>query len=255
MAWHPSGRYIVFQAQRTDAPDDPVALYRVQRYINPSPYMFYIRLPEVTLMGSSPELMVRSTNSVLEVRPIAGTRPRGAEVEEDEDLAEELINDPKERAEHVMLVDLGRNDLGRIAKPGTVEVEKFMQVERFSHVMHLTSYVEADLMDGKDALDVLAATFPAGTVSGAPKIRAMEIIAELETVDRGPYAGAIGWIGADNGKVNLDTGITIRSMWIRDGKVNFQAGAGIVYDSDPESEWQECRNKARVLSEVLAGEG
>jgi len=175
-------------------------------------------------------------------------------VEQDEGLAEELINDPKERAEHVMLVDLGRNDLGRIAKPGTVKVEKFMQIERFSHVMHMTSYVEADLKDGLDALDVLAATFPAGTVSGAPKIRAMEIIAELEGLNRGPYAGAIGWIGLNKGSVNLDTGITIRSMWIKDGQAHFQAGAGIVFDSDPEREWTECQNKARFLREVLAGE-
>jgi len=233
---------------------DPFTLYRRMRGVNPSPYMFFIRLPEMTLMGSSPELMVRCRDSALEVRPIAGTRPRGADVEQDEGLAEELINDPKERAEHVMLVDLGRNDLGRIAKPGTVKVEKFMQIERFSHVMHMTSYVEADLKDGLDALDVLAATFPAGTVSGAPKIRAMEIIAELEGLNRGPYAGAIGWIGLNKGSVNLDTGITIRSMWIKDGQAHFQAGAGIVFDSDPEREWTECQNKARFLREVLAGE-
>ncbi len=154
-----------------------------------------------------------------------------------------------------MLVDLGRNDLGRIASPGSVSVEKFMQVERFSHVMHLTSHVKATLADGLDALDVLASTFPAGTLSGAPKVRAMELIAELEGVSRGPYAGAIGWIGLDKGRVDIDTGIAIRSMWIRDGLVHWQAGAGIVYDSVAEREWEECRNKARVLAEVLKPKG
>lgn len=233
--------------------DKPFNIYRRLRQANPSPFMFYMRFEDTTLVGSSPEMMVRCENNRLEVRPIAGTRPRGATEREDMALAEELLADPKERAEHVMLVDLGRNDLGRIATAGSVSVEKFMQVERFSHVMHLTSYVEADLRPDLDAVDVLQATFPAGTVSGAPKIRAMEIIAELEKEERGPYAGAIGWIGLDNGRVNLDTGITIRSMWIRDGKCHWQAGAGIVYDSDPEKEWLECNNKARILMEVVRG--
>jgi anthranilate synthase component 1 len=234
---------------------EPFVLYRRLRQINPSPYMFFLRLPKVTLMGSSPELLVRCNGGELTTCPIAGTRHRGADAKEDDRLAEELLADPKERAEHVMLVDLGRNDLGRIAKPGTVEVDKFMQIERFSHVMHITSYVKAQLEQGRDALDVLAAAFPAGTVSGAPKVRAMEIIAEMEGIGRGPYAGAIGWLGLDKDRVDMDTGITIRSLWVRDNTVHWQAGAGIVFDSDPDKEWQECRNKARVLQEVLAGKG
>ncbi|MEF2146478.1 MAG: anthranilate synthase component I family protein [Desulfovibrionaceae bacterium] len=250
----------VVLSTRFSAPlsDAPFRIYRRLRQANPSPFMFYMNLPEMTLLGSSPEMLVRCQAGHLEVRPIAGTRPRGADESEDMALAEELLADPKERAEHVMLVDLGRNDLGRIATPGSVAVRKFMQVERFSHVMHLTSYVEARLREGLDAIDVLAAGFPAGTVSGAPKIRAMEIIADLEKVDgasrpRGPYAGCIGWIGLGSGPVNLDTGILIRSMWIKDGMCHWQAGAGIVYDSDPEKEWQECNNKARVLREVVRG--
>ncbi|THB69826.1 MAG: anthranilate synthase component I family protein [Desulfovibrio sp.] len=234
---------------------EPFALYRRLRQVNPSPYMFFIRLPTVTLLGSSPELLVQCQDSNLTTCPIAGTRPRGATEAEDERLAQELLADPKERAEHVMLVDLGRNDLGRIAEPGTVDVHKYMQVEKFSHVMHMTSYVKAKLAKGHDALDVLAATFPAGTVSGAPKVRAMEIIAELEGLSRGPYAGAIGWIGLDKGRVDLDTGITIRSLWVRDQSVHWQAGAGIVFDSDPDKEWQECHNKARVLQQVLSEKG
>ncbi|MEW5772949.1 MAG: anthranilate synthase component I family protein [Thermodesulfobacteriota bacterium] len=234
---------------------DPFVLYRRLRQVNPSPYMFFLRLADVTLLGSSPELLVRCKNGELETCPIAGTRPRGENAHQDQLLAEELKADPKERAEHVMLVDLGRNDLGRIAKPGTVKVEKYMDVERFSHVMHLTSYVEATLKEGLDALDVLASTFPAGTVSGAPKVRAMEIIADMERMDRGPYAGAMGWIGLDKGRVDLDTCITIRSLWVRDGLVTWQAGAGIVFDSDPDKEWQECQNKAKALMSALMGKG
>jgi anthranilate synthase component I len=248
---------------RFEAPfsGEPFVLYRRLRQINPSPYMFFMRLPRLTLLGSSPELMVRCQDGLLQSRPIAGTRPRGESETRDRELAEELLADPKERAEHVMLVDLGRNDLGRIAAPGSVQVEKYMQVERFSHVMHLTSYVQAQLAEGKDALDVLQATFPAGTVSGAPKIRAMEIIAQEERLARGPYAGAVGWLGLNpsegvgQNQVNLDTGITIRSLWVRDGQVHFQAGAGIVYDSDPQTEWQECQNKARVLFEAFSRQG
>ncbi|HDQ40134.1 MAG TPA: anthranilate synthase component I family protein [Desulfonatronum sp.] len=246
---------------RFEAPfsGEPFVLYRRLRQINPSPYMFFMRLPRLTLLGSSPELMVRCQDGLLESRPIAGTRPRGENEEQDRALARELLADPKERAEHVMLVDLGRNDLGRIAAPGSVKVDKFMQVERFSHVMHLTSYVQAQLAEGLDALDVLQATFPAGTVSGAPKIRAMEIIAGHEPLPRGPYAGAIGWLGlnAADGpqRVNLDTGITIRSLWVRDGQVHFQAGAGIVADSEPDKEWNECRNKAKVLRDAFTKQG
>ncbi|SDB14475.1 anthranilate synthase, component I [Desulfonatronum thiosulfatophilum] len=248
---------------RFEAPfsGEPFVLYRRLRQINPSPYMFFMRLPRLTLLGSSPELLVRCEAGLLQSRPIAGTRPRGETEVLDRQLAEELLADPKERAEHVMLVDLGRNDLGRIAAPGTVEVGKYMQVERFSHVMHMTSYVQAQLAEGKDALDVLQSTFPAGTVSGAPKIRAMEIIADQEQLPRGPYAGAVGWLGLNpaNGprrnEVNLDTGITIRSLWVRDGQVHFQAGAGIVHDSDPFKEWEECHNKARVLLEAFKRQG
>ncbi len=232
---------------------DPFVIYRRLRQVNPSPYMFFMRLPRITLVGSSPELLIRCRDGELTTCPIAGTRHRSPDPAEDNRLSEELLADPKERAEHVMLVDLGRNDLGRMAERGTVKVEKFMEVERFSHVMHIVSYVTARLGKGLDALDVLASAFPAGTLSGAPKVRAMEMIAELEHgLPRGPYAGCIGWIGLDEGHVNLDTGITIRSLWIRDGMASWQAGAGIVYDSDPAKEWMECQNKARVLAEVLA---
>jgi len=237
-----------------DFSGDPFVLYRRLRQLNPSPYMFYMKLPGVTLAGSSPELLVRCHDGQLETRPIAGTRPRGAGEVQDAALAEELLADPKERAEHVMLVDLGRNDLGRLAMPGSVSVHKFMQVERFSHVMHLTSCVQAQLGPGLDAMDVLAATFPAGTLSGAPKVRAMEIIADLERLPRGPYGGAVGWLGLTQGRVDLDTGITIRSLWVRSGTVSYQAGAGIVFDSRPDAEWDEVGNKARIMEKVLRGE-
>ncbi len=230
---------------------EPFNIYRRLRQANPSPYMFFLNLKDITLIGSSPELMVRSIDKKAEVRPIAGTRKRGRDIREDEEFAKELINDPKERAEHVMLVDLGRNDLGRIATPGSVDVEKFMEIEKFSHVMHLTSYVRAEIRKGLDAIDILKATFPAGTVSGAPKIRAIEIISEMEPISRGPYAGAIGWIGLGEERENIDTGIIIRSMWIKENTINWQAGAGIVADSVPEKEWLECHNKAKVIHQVL----
>ncbi len=230
---------------------NPFSLYRRMRRLNPSPYMVYMDLPDLTLVCSSPEVMVRCTDGLLQLSPIAGTRRRGKDDAEDARLASELREDPKERAEHVMLVDLGRNDLGSVARPGTVQVERLMEVERFSHVMHLTSRISARLRPGLDALDVLAATFPAGTVSGAPKIRAMEIIAEMEQLPRGPYAGCMGWIGLDRDSVNLDTGITIRSMWLKDGRINWQAGGGIVHDSDPEAEWNEVCNKSAAMRAVL----
>jgi anthranilate synthase component 1 len=230
---------------------EPFALYRRLRRINPSPYLFYMDFPDITLMGSSPELLIRCAANQLQLSPIAGTRKRGKTEEEDSRLATELLQDPKERAEHLMLVDLGRNDLGRLARSGTVNVERLMEVERFSHVMHLTSRVTAQLNPGLDAVDVIAATFPAGTVSGAPKVRAMEIIAETEKRPRGPYAGSIGWIGLDKDAVNLDMGITIRSLWIKDGKLHWQAGAGIVYDSVPASEYAECQNKAAIMKLVI----
>ncbi len=231
-------------------------VYRSLRRLNPSPYTFYLALdPQCTLLGSSPELLVRGTHGHLELRPIAGTRPRGATAAEDEALARELIADEKERAEHVMLVDLGRNDLGRIAQPSSVQVDATMEIERFSHVMHLTSYLSAKLRPGLGAVDVLAATFPAGTVSGAPKIRAMELIHEEELLPRGPYAGGIGWLGLGPEAMDLDVGITIRSLWVREGQVHWQAGAGIVFDSDPEKEWLECHNKARAILAALTETG
>ena len=229
---------------------DPFLLYRRMRSENASPYMFFMNLPGITLFGSSPEVMVRCTAGRLLSAPIAGTRRRGQSVDEDEALAADLQDDPKERAEHMMLVDLARNDLGSIALPGSVEVERLMMVERFSHVMHLTSRVTAELEEGLDAVDVLSAAFPAGTVSGAPKIRAMEIIASLEKVPRGPYAGCIGWLGLDKDGVNLDTGITIRSMWVRDGRLYWQAGSGVVHDSSPALEWKEVCTKSAIMRQA-----
>jgi anthranilate synthase component 1 len=222
----------------------PVDLYRALRYVNPSPYLFYLHLGDQILIGSSPEVMVRLEEGVAELRPIAGTRPRGKTEQEDRKLADDLLEDPKEKAEHVMLVDLGRNDLGRIARIGSVQVTQLMTVERYSHVMHLVSHIKAQLAPGKDCFDVLKATFPAGTLSGAPKVRAMEIIEELEPSRRGPYGGAVGYFSFNG---NMDLGITIRTLMIRNGRIFIQAGAGIVADSDPETEFQESRNKAKAL--------
>ncbi|MDR1035338.1 MAG: anthranilate synthase component I family protein [Deltaproteobacteria bacterium] len=230
---------------------DPFEVYRALREINPSPYMFHLQLPEIALSVSSPEVLVTSDGGRLRLCPIAGTRPRGRDEGEDDLFESELAANEKERAEHVMLVDLGRNDLGRVAKPGTVEVERFMDVERFSHVMHLTSQIRAELLDGLDAVDVVSASFPAGTVSGAPKIRAMELIAKMERIPRGPYAGGVGWFGLDRGRADLDFGITFRGAWIRGGRATWRAGAGLVYDSDPESEWKECLAKAEAVREAL----
>lgn len=233
---------------------DTFTLYRRLRSINPSPYMFYMRFRDLELFGASPEVMVRCTENHLLLSPIAGTRRRGRTAKEDEALAAEMLSDPKERAEHVMLVDLGRNDLGRVAAGGSVKVERQMDVERFSHVMHMTSRVTAELAPGKDGLDLLVSAFPAGTVSGAPKVRAMEIIHEIEETPRGPYAGCIGWLGLDKDAVHLDTGITLRSLWRRGDRLFWQTGAGLVYDSDPRHEWMECRNKARVIDAILSPE-
>lgn len=231
---------------------DAFELYRRMRSLNPSPYMFYMGFPDIRLFGSSPEVMVRCTDGLLQLSPIAGTRRRGSTEAEDSQLAADLLRDPKERAEHVMLVDLGRNDLGRVAQADSVKVERLMEVERFSHVMHMTSRITASLEHGRDGLDILAATFPAGTVSGAPKVRAMEIIHEIEEAPRGPYAGCLGWLGLDRAAVHLDMGITIRSMWERGGRIYWQSGAGLVYDSDPAREWQECCNKGRIMETVLS---
>jgi anthranilate synthase component 1 len=244
-----------FQAllsRRIDVPldFDPADLYRALRAINPSPYMYHLALDGIEIVGSSPELLVRVSNNRITLRPIAGTRRRGATPAEDDDLSADLLADDKERAEHVMLVDLGRNDVGRVAKYGTVKVTELMKVEKYSHVLHIVSQVEGELNEGLSALDVFRATFPAGTMTGAPKIRAMEIIDELEPVSRGPYAGAIGYIAA--GGKRMDLAITIRTCIIADGKASVQAGAGIVADSVPEREWEETRSKAQALLSAIA---
>ena len=226
----------------------PFDIYRALRVINPSPYMYYLRFPEVELVGASPEVLVRCEDGLVQLRPIAGTRRRGATEEEDRVLREELLATEKERAEHVMLVDLGRNDVGRVARPGTVRVKDFMAVEQYSHVMHLVSQVEGRLQNGKDAYDVLRACFPAGTVSGAPKIRAMEIIEELEPSRRGPYAGAVGYFGFSG---NMDTCINIRTVVVKGRQAFIQAGAGIVADSDPEAEYIETCNKAKAMMRAV----
>ena len=227
----------------------PVSLYRAARSINPSPYMVLLEAPEVALVGSSPEMLVRKVGRRIETRPIAGTRPRHDDPVHDRALAEELLADAKERAEHLMLVDLGRNDLGRVATPGSVRVPTFMEVERYSHVMHIESQVEGELAGGRDALDALLACFPAGTVSGAPKIRAMEIIAELEPERRGPYAGAVGYLSFSG---DLDTCITIRTLVVRENEVSVCAGAGVVADSDPAAEERETENKVAALLASVA---
>ena len=226
----------------------PFELYRTLRVVNPSPFMFYMRTPVVTLVGSSPEIMVRVIDRRVTVRPLAGTRPRGQTEEDDLRLAEELLADPKERAEHVMLVDLGRNDVGRVAEYGSVEISDVMVIERYSHVMHITSNVCGQLRAECDSFDALAACLPAGTVSGAPKVRAMEIIDTLEPSRRGPYAGAVGYIDFAG---NMDTCIALRTVVIQDGMAYVQAGAGIVADSVPELEYQETLNKARGLLKAI----
>ena len=227
---------------------DPLLLYRGLRTVNPSPYMTYLKIGDLALVGASPEPLVRVEGRRVMTRPVAGTRWRGATLEEDAALAEELLADEKERAEHVMLVDLGRNDLGRVSEVGSVELAGFMEVERYSHVMHIVSTVEGNLREDLTALDALAAAFPAGTVSGAPKVRAMEIIDELEPTRRGPYAGATGYYGIDG---RLDTCITLRTALVRDGTVYFQAGGGVVADSVPSAEYEETRNKARAIQQAL----
>ncbi len=227
---------------------DPLLLYRGLRTVNPSPYMTYLKIGDLTLVGASPEPLVRVEGRRVMTRPVAGTRWRGGTVEEDAALAEELLADEKERAEHVMLVDLGRNDLGRVSEVGSVELAGFMEVERYSHVMHIVSTVEGNLRKDLTALDALAAAFPAGTVSGAPKVRAMEIIDELEPTRRGPYAGATGYYGIDG---RLDTCITLRTALLKDGRIFFQAGGGVVADSVPSSEYEETRNKAGAIRQAL----
>ncbi|MCH5372639.1 MAG: anthranilate synthase component I, partial [Planctomycetes bacterium] len=237
-------------SQRLEVPIqcDPFEIYRTLRVVNPSPFMFFLRTCDVTLVGSSPEIMCRVVDGKVTVRPLAGTRRRGATEAEDRRLAEELLADPKERAEHVMLVDLGRNDVGRVARYGSVELSDVMVIERYSHVMHITSNVTGQLQEGRDAFDALQACLPAGTVSGAPKVRAMEIIDELEPHRRGPYAGAVGHLDYHG---NMDTCIALRTIVVQDGRAYVQAGAGIVADSQPALEFQETLNKASGLLQAI----
>ncbi len=244
---------VLSQKFTAPAPATPLQLYRALRLINPSPYTFFLKLGELALVGSSPETMVKLENGKTSLRPIAGTRKRGVTPAADMVLADELLRDPKERAEHLMLVDLGRNDLGRTAQPGSVQVKSFMHVERYSHVMHLVSDVEAELRPGNDAIDLIRSVFPAGTLSGAPKIRAMELIRELEPEPRGVYGGAVGYFSCTG---NLDLAITIRTLKVKNGELTVQTGAGIVYDSVPEYEYEETMNKAAAVFNAvrLAGD-
>lgn len=235
---------VLSQRYDVDLGADPFDFYRVLRQVNPSPYMYFLRNPGITIAGSSPEPMVKVLGTRVVSRPIAGTRRRGRDDEHDRRLAGELKENPKEVAEHIMLVDLARNDVGRVARFGSVHVDELMSLERYSHVMHLTSQVSGDLLDGRTPIDVLRATLPAGTVSGAPKVRAMEIIDSLEPVKRGPYAGLVGYVDFSG---NLDTALAIRTVFIGPHGASFQAGAGIVADSDPDDEDLECRNKAAAL--------
>jgi anthranilate synthase component 1 len=231
-----------------DIKGEDFSLYRRLRSINPSPYMFYLNFGGIKFIGASPEILVRLTDGKIELRPIAGTRPRGATDEEDLAMEKDLMADPKERAEHIMLVDLGRNDAGRVAAPGSVNVPRLMEVERYSHVMHIVSRVEGILRQDKDCFDLFMSAFPAGTVSGAPKIRAMEIISELEPDQRGPYAGAVGYFGFSG---NMDFCITIRTITIINNRLSIQAGAGIVADSSPEEEYRETLRKARAMFKAI----
>jgi anthranilate synthase component 1 len=224
-------------------------VYRALRALNPSPYMYFVDLGETQIVGSSPEILARLKDGKVVVRPLAGTRKRGATEEEDQALEAGLLADPKERAEHVMLIDLGRNDLGRISETGSVEVSDSFAIERYSHVMHIVSQVQGTVREGLSYMDVLKATFPAGTLSGAPKVRALEIIQELEPHKRNIYGGAIGWIGWWG---DADTAIAIRTAVIHDGRLHVQAGAGIVFDSDPAAEWEETMNKGRALFRAVA---
>ena len=240
---------VLSQRHRRRTPRSPVAIYRALRAVNPSPYLFLVDLGDLALIGASPETHVAlSREGIAELRPIAGTRPRGADAAEDDRLAAELLEDPKERAEHLMLVDLARNDLSRVCEPGTVRPTRLLEIERYSHVMHIVSRVEGRLGAAHDAFDLLAATFPAGTVSGAPKVRAMQIISALEPHRRGAYAGAVGYLGVDG---TLDTCIALRTIQLRDGVATLQAGAGIVADSDPAEEHRECLRKIAALQRAV----
>lgn len=239
---------VLAQRFETEWPSEPFSVYRALRRVNPSPYLFYLHFDQEYLIGSSPEVMIRLENGRIELRPIAGTRRRGLSENDDRELEKELLCDEKERAEHIMLVDLGRNDVGRVAEFGTVEVNELMTIERYSHVMHIVSNVRGTMKKGKDAFDLFAATFPAGTVSGAPKVRAMQIIEELEPDRRGPYAGAVGYFSFSG---NMDLCIAIRTLLAKNGKISVQAGAGIVADSDPEKEYLETVNKAQGMIRAI----
>jgi anthranilate synthase component 1 len=239
---------VLCQRLETETDTDPFEIYRALRFVNPSPYMFYLELENLRVIGSSPETMVRLTGDTIELRPIAGTRRRGATPEEEQELEADLLADPKERAEHIMLVDLGRNDVGRVAQVGSVEVNELMSIERYSHVIHIVSNVRGKLASDQTPFDLFISAFPAGTVSGAPKIRAMQIISELEPQKRGLYAGAIGYFGYNG---NLDTCIVIRTIVMKSKKVFITAGAGIVADSDPKMEYQETLNKARAMLRAI----
>lgn len=239
---------VLSQRFSADLRSDPFHTYRALRSINPSPYLFYLKMEDVVLLGASPEVMVRLEGRQIELRPLAGTRRRGRTREEDLEMEKDLLSDEKERAEHIMLVDLGRNDVGRVAQVGSVEVTELMGVERYSHVMHIVSHIRGYLAEGKNAFDVFRAAFPAGTVSGSPKIRAMEIIEELEPGRRGPYAGAVGYFSFSG---NMDTCITIRSILIKDGRAYLQVGAGIVADSEPEKEFEETINKGQAIFRAI----
>ena len=246
---------VLSQRMAQPFPASPLSLYRALRSINPSPYMFYYDMGDHHVVGSSPEILARLEGDTVTVRPIAGTRPRGKTPQKDAELAQELLADPKELAEHLMLIDLGRNDIGRVAQNGTVRLTDKMVIERYSHVMHIVSNVEAKLKQGLSAMDVLKATFPAGTVSGAAKVRAMEIIDELEPSKRGIYAGAVGYLGFNG---DMDVAIALRTAVVKDNMLYVQAGAGIVADSDPRSEWQETLHKTRAIlraAEVASAEG
>jgi anthranilate synthase component 1 len=247
---------VLARRQTFNLPEDPatghplegIALYRALRRVNPSPYLFFVRTPSFEVVGASPELLLQVEGDRLTTHPIAGTRPRGADEREDQLLSEQLQKDPKERAEHIMLVDLGRNDLGRVSRPGTVTVSKYMEVEKYSHVLHLVSHVEGRLRPELDALDALRSVFPAGTLSGAPKVRAMQLIAAAEGERRGLYGGAVGYLGYDG---NLDTAITIRSAVLREGQAHVHTGAGIVAGSVPETEFEETEHKAAALRRAI----
>ena len=240
---------VLAQRLSIDLDVPPLHVYRALRHLNPSPYLFYLDLGDFHVVGSSPEILVRLEDGLVTTRPLAGTRPRGRSPEEDLALERELLSDPKERAEHLMLIDLGRNDIGRVSETGSVRVTEKMVIERYSHVMHISSNVEGTLQAGKTAMDVLRATLPVGTLSGAPKIRAMEIIDELEPVKRGVYGGAVGYLSWNG---NMDTAIAIRTAVMKEGRLYIQAGCGIVADSVPQLEWEETMNKGRAIFRAVA---